>query len=203
VAGLPAFEMSSAHRHGGRPSLVGERIRLRDGAEIIVRAVGPDDAEQLRAGFRHLSAVSRYRRFLNSIDELTPEQVSYLTRVDHVSHEALAAIDPLTGHGVGIARYVRDPDDERLADVAVVVADHWQNRGVATALIERLVARARATGITTATARMLADDDAALRLVARFADAPAERRDAGTISITARLIAPHGYGRRRSDAGLS
>jgi len=187
VAGAPPLEIPPMHRHRDSPLRHGERIRLRDGAEIIVRAIEPDDAERLRVGFQQLSAVSRYRRFLGPIDELTREQLSYLTRVDHVSHEAIAAIDPTTAEAIGIARYVRDPDDERQADVAVVTADRWQNRGVATALIERLVTRARAAGIDTATARMLAGDEAALRLVARFTDAAAERRDAGTISVTAQL----------------
>jgi hypothetical protein len=53
--------------HPATPPVVplhGERVALRDGAVIAVRPVEPDDAPRLAEGFRHLSAVSRYRRFL-------------------------------------------------------------------------------------------------------------------------------------------
>jgi len=64
---------SLLHRHHDPPpaSLHGERVRLRDGAEIVIRPIEPEDAGQLRAGFERLGAVSRYRRFLTKIDHLT------------------------------------------------------------------------------------------------------------------------------------
>lgn len=171
--------------HAPRPH--GERARLRDGATIVIRPVDPGDADQLKAGFEHLGAVSRYRRFLAPVDHLSPRQLSYLTHVDHTSHEALGALDAMTGDGIGIARYVRDPGDPRLAEVAITVADAWQGRGVGTALLERLAERARAAGIERITARMLVGNDAARRLIARAADITHEQRGAGTLIVTARL----------------
>ena len=168
----------------------GEVVRLRDGASILIRPVEPDDAEQLKIGFEHLGAVSRYRRFLAPIDQLSPRQLSYLTHVDHSTHEAIAALDARTGEGIGIARYLRDPDDARLAEVAITVADIWQGRGVGTALLDRLSARARATGIERITARMIVGNDAARRLIARAADITSEQRGAGTVQVTARLREP-------------
>ena len=165
----------------------GERVRLRDGAQIVIRQVEPEDAAQLKVGFEHLSAVSRYRRFLAPVGDLSSNQLSYLTHVDHVSHEAIAALDTVTGDGVGIARYVRDPDDARQAEVAIVVADAWQGRGVGTALMERLAARARAAGVERITARMIVGNDAARALIAHAADILSESRLAGTVSLTARL----------------
>jgi RimJ/RimL family protein N-acetyltransferase len=131
--------------------------------------------------------VSRYRRFLTSIDDLSPRQLSYLTHVDHSSHEAIGALDAVSGDGIGIARYVRDPDDPQLAEVAVTVTDAWQGRGVATALLERLAARARAAGIERIAARMIVGNDAARRLIERAAVITGEKRDAGTVVVTARL----------------
>ena len=172
------------------PRPYGEVVRLRDGARIVIRSVEPDDAEQLKAGFERLGAVSRYRRFLTPIDHLSPRQLSYLTHVDHASHEAIAALDAVTGEGIGIARYLRDPDDAGLAEVAVTVADTWQGRGVGTALFERLSARARAAGIERITARMIVGNDAARRMIARTADITHEQRGAGTVALTARLRDP-------------
>ena len=181
--GLNLF--SDDGRRAPRPH--GERVRLGDGATIVIRQVEPEDAEQLKIGFEHLGAVSRYRRFLTPVDDLSPRQLSYLTHVDHVSHEAIAALDSVTGAGIGIARYVRDPDDPHQAEVAIVVADAWQGRGVGTALMARLVARARAAGIERITARMLVGNNAARALIGRAADIAGEAREAGTISLTARL----------------
>ena len=154
---------------------------------ILIRQVEPEDAAQLKIGFEHLGAVSRYRRFLAPVDDLSPRQLSYLTQVDHVSHEAIAALDAVTGAGIGIARYVRDPDDPHQAEVAIVVADAWQGRGVGTALMERLAARARAAGVERITARMLVGNNAARALIGRAAEIVSETRAAGTTSLTAQL----------------
>jgi RimJ/RimL family protein N-acetyltransferase len=165
----------------------GEHVRLRDGAEIVIRQVEPGDADQIKHGFEHLGAVSRYRRFLAPLDQLSPEQVAYLTHVDHIDHEAIAALDAVTGEGIGVARFIRDRDDERLAEVAIVVIDAWQGRGVGTALVERLAARMRAVGVERINARMLVGSDAARRLIARRADILSEQRSAGTVVLEARL----------------
>jgi RimJ/RimL family protein N-acetyltransferase len=176
-----------AHDEAAPPRPHGEHVRLRDGAEIVIRQVGPEDAAQLKIAFERLGAVSRYRRFLAPLDHLTPKQLSYLTRVDHTDHEAIAALDAVTGDGIGIARFVRDPDDAAMAEVAIVVADAWQGRGVGTALVERLAARARAVGVRRITARMLVGNEAARRLIARHAAIMSEQRRSGTVALEARL----------------
>ena len=54
-----------------------------------------------------LSAESRYRRFFTSKTTLSAAELDYLVDVDHTNHEAIIAIDPASGHGLGVARYVR------------------------------------------------------------------------------------------------
>jgi RimJ/RimL family protein N-acetyltransferase len=165
----------------------GELVRLRDGASIFIRPIEPEDADQLRTGFQRLSALSRYRRFLTEFEQLTPHQLEYLTHIDHTDHEALGALVAATGAGVGTARFIRDPSDRATAEVAVVVADGWQGRGVGTALLERLTTRARAAGIDSFTARMLAGNEPARRLLTRIGDLVSERDEAGTIELKLRL----------------
>lgn len=186
AAAAPGLGLLADHDRAA-PRLHGERVGLRDGAQIVIRQVEPDDAAHLNAGFERLGAVSRYRRFLAPVDHLSPGQLSHLTHVDHISHEAIAALDAETADGIGIARYVRDPDDERQADVAIVVADAWQGRGVGTALFERLAARARTAGVERITARMIVGNDAARKIIAHAADTLSEERAPGTILLTARL----------------
>lgn len=190
VAQQPPLGGLLHHDDHAAPPPHGEHVRLGDGATIVIRPVEPDDAEQLKAGFERLGAVSRYRRFLAPIDHLSPHQLSYLTHVDHTSHEAIAALDAVTGDGVGIARYLRDTGDPRLAEVAITVADAWQGRGVGTALLERLSARARAAGVERITARVIVGNAAARRLIARAADILREERADGSVVLTARLRPP-------------
>jgi RimJ/RimL family protein N-acetyltransferase len=124
----------------------GERVQARDGSQLLVRPIGPEDREALVRGFEHLSEESRYKRFLSPIKRLTSGELTYLTEVDHRDHEALIA---LTGDGevVGVARAVRLEDDPGRAEVAVTVVDEWQGRGVGTILLHRLAALVRNTGV--------------------------------------------------------
>lgn len=165
----------------------GEPVALADGASILIRPVEPTDARQLNAHFEHLSAVSRYRRFLTTIDHLSKHQLTYLTDVDHERHEALVALDAVTGEGVGFARSVRDAEDPGRAEVTVAVADLWQGHGVGRALIERLAARAQAAGVERFTARLLIGNHAGHRLLERVAEEIDEHEDTATIELSARL----------------
>ena len=140
-----------------------QRVTIRDGAELCIRQVGPDDKQLITEGIERLSPESRYRRFFRPLDRLSERDLAYLTEIDHTDHEALAAIDPETGALVGVARYVRGADPH-LAEVSVAVGDPWQRRGVATALLERLVERAREAEITHFVALVLDENVEAIRL---------------------------------------
>ena len=141
-------------------------VGLRDGSRIEIRPVEPDDRAILREGFERLSPESRYRRFFGPMPELSNRFVDYLTRVDHHDHEALVAIDPETGDGVGVARFVRTAPD--VAEPAVVVIDDWHGRGVASSLLDALVDRAREEGIARFEAPVLATNRDAIAVLERL-----------------------------------
>jgi len=146
-----------------------KRIALRDGSsEVLIRTITPEDRELLQIGFERLSDRSRYMRFQAPMSALSDEQLSYLTDVDHHDHEALVALDADAGDAVGVARFVRVSD--RVAECAIVVADDWQGRGLATELLDRLVERAQEEGIERFTAIVLAENADALRLLERLGD---------------------------------
>lgn len=165
----------------------GEPVQLSDGSTILVRQIEPGDQHELQLGFRHLGALSRYERFRGPTDELTPSQVAYFTKVDHDAHEAFVAVDARTGEGVGVARYIRDRDDPRQAELACTVLDAWQRRGVGSILVERLADRARASGIERFRAMLIVSNRRARRLLAHVADEIDESRYGGVVEITARL----------------
>jgi GNAT superfamily N-acetyltransferase len=99
--------------------------------------------------FARLSAQSRHQRFLATKMDLTARELALLTSIDHVHHEALAAVDERDQSIVAIVRYVQVADRPGVADVAAEVADELQNMGIATMLAEATIERARANGFTT------------------------------------------------------
>ena len=134
---------------------------------MVIRPIEPEDRELLALGVRapvrasHATCGSRPRS-----SELSEEQLSYLTVVDHHDHEALLAVDPERDDAVGVARFVRVGDG--VAECAIVVADEWQNRGLGAQLLDRLVERAREEDVERFTALVLADNTDALRLLERL-----------------------------------
>jgi GNAT superfamily N-acetyltransferase len=125
------------------------RAELRDGREILLRSIRPSDRERLIAGLRRLSPASRYLRFHAAVQELSDDQLEYLTEVDHHDHEAIVALDlaDLEIPGVGVARYIREPFEPTVAEAAITVADEYHGQGAGTILLGALAARAREAGI--------------------------------------------------------
>ena len=150
-------------------------IEIRDGTRLAIRPIEPGDKAAIAEGFDRLSPESRYRRFFAPLDHLTQSDLRYLTEVDHENHEALIAFDPEGDRPVGVARFVRSSDPS-VAEVAVTVIDDWQGRGVATALLEQLVQRAREVGIERFLALILADNDAAIELFRQLSTGDPEPR---------------------------
>lgn len=117
---------------------------LSDGTRVLLRPVLPEDKARLLDGFERLSEQKRYRRFMSHIRRLSEEQVVYFTEIDYRDHFAWAAfLDEPTYPAIGVARYVRTTDDPEAAELAVVVVDEHQRRGVGRLLLELLSSSAR------------------------------------------------------------
>ncbi len=154
----------------GRPAdhrlrQVGERVKLRDGLDVLIRPVRHDDAALLVDGFDRLGAQSRQFRFLTAKNYLSPSELCYLTDIDHHNHEALGALDPVDGRGLGVARYIRAADNVQAAEIAVTIVDEWQGRGLGSELLTRLTGRALGEGIRRFTALVAADNQAVVALL--------------------------------------
>jgi RimJ/RimL family protein N-acetyltransferase len=133
-------------------------MTLADGARLRVRPIVPADREPLADAFDRLSDRSRHQRFLAPKRRLSLRELDYLTDVDHITHEALVAIDETTGEIVGIGRYATGSGGGVAADMALVVVDAWQRRGIGHGLAVRLVERACANGIERLIGTALADN---------------------------------------------
>jgi RimJ/RimL family protein N-acetyltransferase len=150
------------------PAKPADTLLLADGRQIRFRPLGPDDRASLAELFGRLSPESRRRRYLTPKRELSRRELGYLTDVDHVRHEALAAIDQRDGSIIGVARYVEFADRAKIADLAVEVADELQNMGVGTTLARRVVERARTNELRLLTATTLSENRSARALLRRL-----------------------------------
>lgn len=179
-------------RRSDKPTarLEGDEVKLADGAHILIRPIEPDDAVELEHALQRLGALSRYEHLLTDTDHLDKQRLAAETHADHTTRETLIALDPTTGEAIALARYLRDPNDPIQAEIAGAVTDHWQRRGVGTALAKRLAVRARENGVEHLTARLLVGNERGRRLLGRVADIVSEERDGGAIDITARLRHP-------------
>jgi len=142
---------------------------LADGQELLVRPLVAGDRYELAAGFAELSLHSRQLRFFQAPDALDTKDLDYLTNLDYRNHFALAAF--LLGGpapaGVGVARFLRDPDDPEAAEVAVTVLDAHQRRGIGTILTRELGGVAAERGIRRFVSFLRWDNDVAIDLLAQ------------------------------------
>jgi GNAT superfamily N-acetyltransferase len=161
----------------------GAPVALRDGSHVRIRQGHSSDRQLLLRGFERLGPESRYRRFLAPTRELSDETLRYLTEIDHRDHEAMIALQEDTGEGIGVARYVRDPERPDLAEVAVTVVDDWQGRGLGTLLLDVIGVRAREEGITTFTAVVLATNHTVMDLLKQLDSVRELDREGGTVEL--------------------
>ncbi|NBC18872.1 MAG: N-acetyltransferase [Bacteroidetes bacterium] len=135
-------------------------FRLADGTPVEFHTITPEDRERIREGFALVSEQSRYLRFFAPLNDLSDQQLEYLTDVDQDEHVAWGIIDLAHPEqpGLGVGRFIRDPSEADVAEVAVTVADEFQHRGVGSALFGILYLRAMDLGVQTLRAYILPEN---------------------------------------------
>lgn len=94
-------------------------------------------------------------------------ELDYLLDIDHHDREALLAIDPPTGHGVAVARYVQVPGEPGVVELAATVGDEWQGNGLGGMLLARLIQRASEEGHLVLRASALAGNERSIGMLRR------------------------------------
>jgi GNAT superfamily N-acetyltransferase len=162
-----------------------EVVRLRDGSEVVLRTIRPDDKERLRAGFHRLSPQSRYLRFHGVKTELSDAELAYLTEVDGVNHLAIGAVREVDGEeeGVGIARVIALPAEPGVAEAAITVLDEMQGKGLGTELFQRLITAAGDRGIRRVRALVLGSNQGMQDLLRQIAGDARTTVEAGVVTV--------------------
>ena len=152
-----------------------------DGGTVHLRPITPEDADGIVGLMERSSDQTRYYRFFGPMRRLSDKD---LYRFTHVDHDARVAFVVLLGDRlIGVGRYDRYPDTDD-AEVAFLIEDAHQRRGLGSVLLEHLAAAARERGITRFVAEVLSQNSAMVRV---FLDAgySAERSYAdGVVHLT-------------------
>jgi RimJ/RimL family protein N-acetyltransferase len=158
-------------------------VVLRDGATAHIRPIRPDDAPRLVAAYDRLSTHSAYQRFFATMRRLPPDWARFLAAVDYQTRLALIAERPGAGNVelLGVARYESTRDDA--PEVAFVILDAWQNRGLGTILFHALLEAGVARGFRRFRAWILADNVRMLDLIHRYGNIEQRRRDGAVIEL--------------------
>ena len=167
-------------------------IRLANGSRITIRPTLPQDDDLQQRFFTSLSAEGRYCRFMTRYNEVPGALIEHFTCVDYCSHLALLAEVFEDGREtmVGEARYVVDDHAPGTCEFAIAVADDWQARGIAKALLDRLEHHAATSGIRCMVADTLLSNEAMMGLARRTGYTVKSSRDDPTLARLEKNLAP-------------
>jgi acyl-CoA synthetase (NDP forming)/RimJ/RimL family protein N-acetyltransferase len=152
-----------------------------DGGTVHLRPILPEDADGLVGLMDRSSDQTRYFRFFGPMKRLSDKDLYRFTHVDHVDRVAFVLL--LGDQLIGVGRYDRAPEGDE-AEVAFLIEDAHQGRGLGSVLLEHLAAAARERGIERFVAEVLAQNN---RMVRVFLDAgyKAERTyEDGVVHLT-------------------
>ena len=174
--------MSEAARY---PEELAHGVTTQDGGQVFVRPIRPEDADRLIDLYDRLSRHTAYQRFFTIMRRLPPDWARLLANVDYVKRLALVA-EAETPRGVelvGVARY-EPTDSPDMVEVAFVVQDGWQGKGLGTVLLHDLLRAAEARGIRRFRAYVLADNARMLDLLTRFTTIVDRTIEMGVAEVT-------------------
>lgn len=144
--------------------------QLPDGTDVVVRPIQPEDAAMEQAFVESLSEESKYFRFMQSLDRLTPVMLARFTQIDYDREMAfVGVIDDGSPNAqmIGVARYMSNPD-RHSCEFALTVGDAYRRQGIGRELMRRIMAVARDRGIEVMEGEVLSENTKMLALCKRL-----------------------------------
>lgn len=149
------------------PSELIKAHETHSGLAITLRPIRPEDAELEMDFVSNLSERSRYLRFMNSLQTLSPQMLSRFTQIDYDREMAfIATTENKQGKTIeiGVTRYTTNPDGKS-CEMAIVVRDDYQHQGVASSLLASLIQHAKSKGLQKMMGEVLSENGSMIELV--------------------------------------
>ena len=163
------------------------RELLRDGSQIEIRALRREDEADMLAAIERTSAQSLQRRFFVMKRYFSEKERAFFMDIDFKNHVAIVALAEEAGRKVivGSGRYI--VFEPGRAEMAFVVVDAWQGRGIGSILMRHLAKIANDAGLQELTAEVLPENAAMRKVFEKFGFKPAARGDPQTIHLVLKL----------------
>lgn len=163
------------------------RELLRDGSPIDIRALRPEDEADMLAAVGKTSPQSLRRRFFVMKRHFSEKERAFFMDVDFRDHVAIVALAEESGREVivGGGRYI--VFEPGRAEMAFIVIDSWQGRGVGSILMRHLVKFASDAGLHELTAEVLPENTAMIKVFEKFGFRPGPRRDPQVLHLVLKL----------------
>jgi acetyltransferase len=151
------------------PHELTQHYQLSNGASMTIRPIRPEDAVMEKHFVTRLSERTKYFRYKQALQELTPEMIVRFTQIDYDCEMAFVAVSQEQDlpHELGVGRYMMNPDG-RSVEFALVVADDCQRLGIGSRLLKTLMQTAKDKGIATFEAEVLTANISMLALVKKL-----------------------------------
>ncbi|MBR0816712.1 GNAT family N-acetyltransferase [Bradyrhizobium liaoningense] len=163
------------------------REHLRDGSPVEIRALRSEDEVGMLAAVEGTSAQSLQRRFFAMKRHFSDRERAFFVDVDFKTHVALVALAGEAGQTaiVGGGRYI--VFEPGRAEMAFMVVDAWQGRGVGSILMRHLINLAGEAELRELSAEVLPENATMLSVFGKFGFEPAARRDPQTVHLVLKL----------------
>jgi GNAT superfamily N-acetyltransferase len=160
---------------------------LRDGRQVEIRALRPDDKDDMLAAIGRTGSQSLQRRFFVSKRGFSEREIAFFTKIDFDKHVALVALAEEDGHKaiVGGGRYV--VTDPGTAEMAFTVIDDYQGQGLGTLLMRHLAVVAREAGLKELIAEVLPENTAMRKVFDKFGFQARRSTDPTLVHLVLRL----------------
>jgi RimJ/RimL family protein N-acetyltransferase len=142
--------------------------RTRDGREVKIRALRPDDKDDMLAAVGRTGTQSLQRRFFVVKRGFSEKEIAFFMNIDFANHVALVALADEGGRKViiGGGRYIITEPGQ--AEIAFVVIDDYQGQGLGTLLMRHLAVIARKAGLKELIADVLPENAAMRKVFSKF-----------------------------------
>ena len=151
------------------PHELSQRYLTASGANVTIRPIRPEDAKMENDFVSRLSEKTKYFRYHQALQELTPEMLVRFTQIDYDKEMAFVAIsdDPNMPDELGVGRYSVNPDGTSV-EFAIVVADDCQRLGIGSKIMRTLMQTAKDKGMLFFEAEVLKDNQPTLEMVKKL-----------------------------------
>jgi acetyltransferase len=145
------------------PSQWQRQIKVKDGLQVLVRPIRPEDEPLIHDLLQHVSRQDLRLRFFGAIKQFSHEFIARLTQIDYARAMAFVALDQATGDLIGVVRIHSDSIYEA-GEFAILLRSDLKGRGLGWALMQLIIEYARSEGLKRITGQVLQENTTMLNM---------------------------------------